>query len=160
MIKINEKVPLDTMVMDASGSPVSLRQFLGSYVVLYAYPKDETPGCVKEACSIRDVYEEFKELGVVVVGISPDDETSHKNFAEHHHLQFPLWADTEHKLLTELGVWGEQSFMGKSFMGVSRTTFLIDKEGTVIHIWEKVKPEGHGEEVVDYVTNIIHTHRE
>lgn len=147
MIKIGEKAPLDVMVVDFSSAPVFLRDLLGSYVVLYAYPKDETPGCIKEACSIRDVYGEFKALGVVVVGISPDDEASHKKFAEHHELQFPLWADTKHTLLKALGVW--------SLIGVARTTFLIDKEGTVVHVWEKVKPEGHGEEVLDFVTKII-----
>lgn len=147
MIKTGEKAPLDVMVVDSKSAPVSLRGLLGSYVVLYAYPMDETPGCIKEACSIRDVYGEFKVLGVVVVGISPDDEVSHKKFAEHHELQFSLWADTKHELLKALGVW--------SFIGVARTTFLIDKEGTVVHVWEKVKPEGHGEEVLDFVTKLI-----
>lgn len=155
MIKTGEKAPLDIVVSDAQGALVSLRDLLGSYVVLYSYPKDETPGCVKEACSIRDVYGEFKSLNVTVVGVSPDDEASHKKFAEHHELQFPLWADTKHELLNALGVWGEQSFMGKKYMGVARTTFLIDKDGEVVHIWEKVKPEGHGEAVLDFVTNII-----
>ena len=132
MIKVGEKAPLDIKVSDQNGLAVSLRDFLGSYVVLYAYPMDETPGCVKEACSIRDVYGEFKALGVSVVGVSPDSEESHKKFAEHHELQFPLWADTTHELLKAFGVW--------SFSGVARTTFLIDKEGTVAYIWEKVKP--------------------
>lgn len=108
---------------------------------------DETPGCIKEACSIRDVYGEFKALGVTVVGISPDDEESHKKFLAHYELQFPLWSDTKHELLKTLGVW--------SPTGVARTTFLIDKEGTVVHIWENVKPEGHGEEVLNFVTNTI-----
>lgn len=147
MIKTGEKVPLDIAVTDSNGSAVSLRDLLGSYLVLYAYPMDETPGCVKEACSIRDVYGEFKSLGVAVVGISPDDEESHRKFAEHHKLQFTLWADTKHELLRALGVW--------SLTGVARTTFLIDKEGTVVHIWEKVKPEGHGEEVLNFVNNTI-----
>lgn len=147
MIKTGEKAPLDVMVVDSNGTSVSLRGLLGSYVVLYAYPKDETPGCIKEACSIRDVYGEFKALGVPVIGISPDDEESHKKFAEHHELQFPLWADTKHELLKVLGVW--------SLIGVARTTFLIDKEGTVVHVWEKVKPEGHGEEVLDFVTKML-----
>lgn len=160
MIKTGEKAPIDIVVLDAHGTSVSLNDFLGAYVVLYAYPKDETPGCVKEACSIRDVYGEFRALGVTVVGISPDDEKSHRMFAEHHELQFPLWADTKHELLEALGVWGEQSFMGKKYMGVARTTFLIDPEGTVVHVWEKVKPEGHGEEVLDFVTNHLKTLRE
>lgn len=147
MIKTGEKAPLDIIVLDQNGRQISLRDMGGSYVVLYAYPMDETPGCVKEACSIRDVYGEFKALGVNVIGISPDNEESHKKFAEHHALPFPLWADTKHELLKELGVW--------SFAGVARTTFLIDKEGTVAHVWEKVNPEGHGEEVLDFITNTL-----
>lgn len=147
MIKIGEKAPIDINVLDQNGTAVSLRDLLGSYVVLYAYPMDETPGCVKEACSIRDVYGEFKSLGVAVVGVSPDDEESHRKFAEHHELQFPLWADTKHELFKALGVW--------SLTGVERTTFLIDKEGTVVHIWESVKPEGHGEEVLKFVNSTI-----
>ncbi|MGB2580418.1 MAG: peroxiredoxin [Minisyncoccia bacterium] len=147
MIKKGEKAPIDIVVLDNKGVSVSLRDLLGSYVVLYAYPMDETPGCVKEACSIRDAYGEFKEIGVAVVGVSPDSEKSHKKFAEHHELQFPLWADTKHELLDALGVW--------SLTGVARTTFLIDKEGIIVHIWENVKPEGHGEAVLDFVINTI-----
>lgn len=155
MIKTGDKAPLDIIVSDTQEVPTSLRKLLGAYVVLYAYPKDETPGCIKEACSIRDVYGEFQALGVVVVGISPDDAVSHKKFINKHDLQFPLWADTKHELLNAFGVWGEQSFMGKKYMGVARTTFLIDKEGNVVHVWEKVKPEGHGEEVLDFVTKLV-----
>lgn len=151
MIKIGEKVPLDISVLDQNSKSVSLRDLLGSYVVLYAYPMDETSGCIKEACSIRDVYSEFKSLGVVVVGISPDDETSHKKFAEHHELRFPLWADTKHELLDALGVW--------SLAGVARTTFLVNEEGTIVHIWEKVNPEGHGEAVLDFITKLLNTSR-
>lgn len=147
MIKIGENVPLDIKVLNQDGSTVSLRDLLGSYVVLYAYPMDETPGCVKEACSIRDVYEEFRAIGVTVVGISPDNEESHRKFAMHHELQFPLWTDTKHELLSALGVWSNTL--------VERTTFLINKDGTVVHVWEKVKPDGHGEEVLDFVTTAI-----
>lgn len=149
MIKIGEKAPLDISVLDQNSKPVSLSDLRGSYVVLYAYPMDETSGCVKEACSIRDVYGEFKSLGIVVIGISPDNETSHKKFAAHHELPFPLWADTRHELLNALGVW--------SSTGVSRTTFLINKEGTVAHVWEKVNPEGHGEAVLGFITKLLET---
>lgn len=147
MIKIGEKAPLDISVLDQNFKVVSLRDFLGSYVVLYVYPKDETPGCIKEACSIRDVYGEFKALGVVVVGVSPDDEESHRKFALHHDLHFPLWADTKKELLKALGAW--------SLVMADRTTFLIDKNGVVVHVWEKVKPEGHGEEVLNFVAKAI-----
>lgn len=155
MLKTGQKAPLDIVVTDGEGKEVSLKDMLGSYVVLYAYPKDQTPGCVKEACSIRDVYGEFKELGVAVMGISADSATSHKKFTDAHKLNFPLWSDVNHELLTALGVWGEKKFLGKTYMGIARTTFLIDKEGIVTHVWEKVKPEGHGEEVLDFVKNNI-----
>lgn len=155
MIKLGSKAPLDISIVDTNGSSVSLKDLLGSYVVLYAYPKDETPGCIKEACSIRDVYGEFKALGVAVIGLSPDGEKSHQKFIDKHELNFPLWADTKQELLKALGVWGEKSMWGKKYTGVLRTTFLIDKEGTIVHIWEKVKPEGHGEEVLDFVANLL-----
>ncbi len=155
MIKLGSKAPLDISIVDTKSSSVSLKDLLGSYVVLYAYPKDETPGCIKEACSIRDVYSEFKALGVAVIGLSPDSGASHQKFIDKHELNFPLWADTKQELLTALGVWGEKSMWGKKYTGVLRTTFLIDKEGTIVHIWEKVKPEGHGEEVLDFVANLL-----
>ncbi len=154
MLKINEQAPLDISLNNGLGESVSLRDMLGSFIVLYAYPKDDTPGCVKEACSIRDVYQEFKDLGVKIIGISPDDPISHQKFTKKYDLPFSLWVDTEHTLLTALGVWGEKSFMGKSYSGVARTTFLIDPTGTIIHVWENVKPEGHGEAVLDFVKNL------
>lgn len=156
-IKVGDQAPLDVVVGDAAGKQVSLRDLLGSVVVLYAYPKDGTPGCVKEACSIRDIYGEFKELGVSVVGISADSATSHIKFAEKYNLPFPLWSDPEHTLLSSLGVWGKQKFLGKSYFGVSRTTFLIDKTGKIIHIWENVKPEGHAEAILDFVGALLKT---
>lgn len=155
MLKVGEMAPLDATVSDASGNQVSLKKKLGSYVVLYAYPKDGTPGCIKEACSIRDIYGEFKALGVPVIGLSADNATSHTKFSEKYDLPFPLWADPEHKLLSSFGVWGKQSFLGKSYMGTSRTTFLMDKQGKIIHIWEHVNPEGHAEQVLNYVGNML-----
>lgn len=102
MINPGQQAPLDIVVMDGEGAPVSLRDTLGSYVILYAYPKDQTPGCIKEACSIRDVYGEFKELGVKVIGISADSAGSHKKFTDAHKLNFPLWSDSKYELLTAL----------------------------------------------------------
>lgn len=157
MLKVGQKVPLDIVVTDATSKPVSLRDLLGSFVVLYAYPKDGTPGCVKEACSIRDIYGEFDKLGVTVIGISADSAASHTKFSEKYNLPFPLWADQQHELLSALGAWGKQKFLGKSYMGVARTTFLMDKKGTVVHIWENVKPEGHAEAVLDFFTNLLKT---
>jgi peroxiredoxin Q/BCP len=155
MLKIGQQAPINIVVANGEGEAVSLGDMLGLYVVLYAYPKDQTPGCVKEACSIRDVYAEFKELGVTVIGISADSAVSHKKFTDAHKLNFPLWSDVNHELLTALGVWGKKKFMGKTYMGITRTTFLIDKEGRVVHVWENVKPEGHGEDVLAFVKENI-----
>jgi peroxiredoxin/tryptophan-rich sensory protein len=157
MIKVGDKAPLDLGIEDMNGKPVSLKGLLGSWVVLYAYPKDGTPGCVKEACGIRDIYGEFKDLGVTVIGISADSASSHLKFSEKYNLPFPLWSDPKHELLTALGVWGKKKFMGKSYMGVSRTTFLINKNGVIAHIWENVNPLNHAEDVLNFVTKQVKT---
>jgi len=151
MLKINDQIPLDIPIKDHSGKVVSLRDFLGSVVVLYTYPKDDTPGCIKEACSLRDLKSEFEDLGVKVFGISPDDTVSHQKFIKKYDLTFQLLVDTDQVFLKALGVWGERSFMGKKYMGVERTTFLIDQTGKIIYVWEKVKPEGHGEKILEEV---------
>lgn len=157
MIKVGDQAPIDIVIEDANGKPASLRDTLGSLVVLYTYPKDGTPGCIKEACSIRDIYSEFKDLGVTVVGVSADSASSHVKFLEKYNLPFPLWSDSKHELLSALGVWGKKKFMGKSYMGISRTTFLISKKGTIIHIWENVNPLNHAEVVLNFVTDIVNT---
>ena len=151
MLKVGDLAPIDILIEDANGASVSLRKLLGTSVMLYAYPKDGTPGCTKQACSIRDIYGEFKEHGVTVVGISADNAASHAKFSQKYNLPFPLWSDPKHELLSALGVWGKQKFLGKSYIGTSRTTFLIDKTGKIAHIWKKVTPEGHAEAVLDYV---------
>ena len=128
---------------------VHLSDLRGKVIVLYFYPKDDTPGCTKEACSFRDVYHELQKRGAVVLGVSTDSEESHKKFAEKYGLPFPLLADTDARVSQTYGVYGEKSMYGKTFMGVTRATFLIDKEGVVRKIWPKVKPDEHAGEVLE-----------
>jgi peroxiredoxin Q/BCP len=125
---------------DQSGKTVSLSDFAGKTVVLYFYPKDDTPGCTTQACSYRDEYAEFKKRGVVVLGMSPDDAGSHAKFAEKFSLKFPLLADVGHKIAEKYGVWVEKSMYGKKYMGVERSTFVIDGAGKLKSIYRKVKP--------------------
>ncbi len=120
-------------------------------IVLYFYPKDDTPGCVKEACSFRDANHEMQKRGVVVLGISADDIASHQKFAEKYGLSFPLLSDTDTTVSQLYGVWKEKNMYGKKYMGVSRETFLIDKDGVVCKIWHKVKPDDHAAEVLEAV---------
>lgn len=134
---------------DADGQKVSLKDFRGEKVVLYFYPKDDTPGCTKEACSFRDSFSEYKKRGIKVLGVSPDNEASHKKFAAKYKLQFTLLADPDHSIADSYGTYGEKKFMGRKYMGVKRTTFLIDEKGKIKKIFEKVKPEEHAREVLD-----------
>ena len=117
-------------------------------MVLYFYPKDDTPGCTAQACGIRDVYGEFEQHGAVVLGISPDSETSHVKFREKYGLPFTLLADPEHRVAEEYDVWKPKSFAGKKYMGVERSTFLIDSEGKVAKVMRRVKPDTHAAEVL------------
>jgi peroxiredoxin Q/BCP len=134
---------------DADGHTVNLKDFRGEKVVLYFYPKDDTPGCTKEACSFRDAFAEFKKRGIRILGVSPDKETKHKKFAEKYKLPFTLLADTNHAISEAYGTYGEKKFMGRTYMGVLRTTFLIDEKGKIKKIFEKVKPDEHAREVLD-----------
>ena len=133
---------------DANGEAVSLKDLRGQKVVLYFYPKDDTPGCTKEACSFRDEFAKFKKRGITVLGVSPDNEKSHKKFETKYKLPFTLLADTDHAIAESYGVWGEKKFMGRTYMGVLRTTFLIDEKGKIKKVFEKVKPEDHAGEVL------------
>ena len=130
------------------GGKVSLAEFRGRNVVLYFYPKDDTPGCTKEACSFRDNFAALKEKGAVVLGVSPDAVKSHDKFVKKFKLPFPLLADDEKKIVTAYGVWGEKTFWGRKYMGVHRVTFLIGPDGRIKKIWPKVKPEEHVAEVL------------
>ncbi|MBP7842969.1 peroxiredoxin [Candidatus Woesebacteria bacterium] len=135
---------------DQAGNTVSLQQLLGKPVVLYFYPKDDTPGCTKEACDFRDITPQLEKLGVQVIGVSADSVESHAKFAQKHSLPFPLWSDPEKKLLTEFGATTEKSIFGKKFIGVKRMTFVLDKSGKVIKVWENVNPLTHAQEVLDF----------
>jgi peroxiredoxin Q/BCP len=134
---------------DANGEAVDLKDFRGQKVVLYFYPKDDTPGCTKEACSFRDAFSSFKKQGITVLGVSPDSETKHQKFITKYNLPFTLLADTDKAIAESYGVWGEKKFMGRTYMGVHRTTFLIDEKGKIKKIFEKVKPEHHASEVLE-----------
>lgn len=134
---------------DADGETISLKDLRGQKVVLYFYPKDDTPGCTKEACSFRDSFAKFKKRGITVLGVSPDSEVSHKKFETKYKLPFTLLADRDHSIAEAYGVWGEKKFMGRTYMGVLRTTFLIDEKGKIKKVFEKVKPEDHASEVLE-----------
>ncbi|HXQ38528.1 MAG TPA: thioredoxin-dependent thiol peroxidase [Anaerolineales bacterium] len=134
---------------DADGETVTLNDLRGQKVVLYFYPKDDTPGCTKEACSFRDAWAKFKKRGITVLGVSPDTEASHKKFETKYSLPFTLLADKDHAIADAYGVWGEKKFMGRTYMGVHRTTFLIDEKGKIKKVFEKVKPEDHANEVLE-----------
>ncbi len=146
MLTINTQAP-DFTLPDQSGRPHSLSDYKGKYVLLYFYPKDDTPGCTTEACGLRDRMEELNNLNIQVLGVSKDDSNSHKKFAEKHGLTFPLLADVEKAVMNTYDVWGERSFMGKKYMGVSRSSYLINPAGQIIKVYEKVKPATHAEEV-------------
>jgi peroxiredoxin Q/BCP len=134
---------------DAQGNPVKLADLRGQNVVLYFYPKDDTPGCTKEACSFRDANSVYEREGIKVFGVSTDDEQSHQKFAAKFNLPFTLLADTDHSVSDAYGVYGEQSFAGRTYMGVKRKTFLIDKEGKIKKVFDKVNVEQHADEVLE-----------
>jgi peroxiredoxin Q/BCP len=131
-----------------TGETVRLSSLRGRPVVLYFYPKDDTPGCTTQACGIRDAFGEFERAGAVVLGVSPDDERSHVKFRNKYELPFTLLADTDHAVAEQYGAWGEQSYLGRTYFGVSRSTFVIDGDGTVKKIFRKVKPATHADDVL------------
>ncbi len=147
MVEEGAPAPDFTLTSD-SGESVTLSQFRGSPVVLYFYPRDDTSGCTTQACGIRDAWGEFERAGAIVLGVSPDDEDSHVRFREKYKLPFALLADTEHATAEQYGVWVEKSYAGKTYMGVERSTFVIDPEGNVAKVMRKVKPETHAEDVL------------
>lgn len=134
---------------DQEGRIHRLSDYRGKWVVLYFYPKDDTPGCTKEACGFRDRMGDLQELGAVVLGVSADGVESHKRFAEKYGLNFPLLADPERQAILAYGAWGKKNLYGKEYEGVLRQTFLIDPEGRIAKVWRKVSPEGHAEEVAE-----------
>jgi thioredoxin-dependent peroxiredoxin len=132
-----------------SGERVRLSDFRGKPVVVYFYPRDDTPGCTAQACGIRDSYDAFGERGAVVLGISPDDESSHVKFKQKYGLPFTLLADPDHQVAERYGVWGERKAYGKTFMGIERSTFIVDPEGNVARVMRRVKPDTHAQNVLE-----------
>ena len=148
LVEEGSPAPNFTLTSD-SGEQVSLESFRGQPVVLYFYPKDDTPGCTVQAVGFRDAYAEFTERGAVVLGVSPDDEAAHVRFREKYELPFTLLADPDHAVAEQYGVWGEKNYAGKKYMGISRTTFVIDANGNVVKTMRNVKPDGHPQKVLE-----------
>lgn len=148
MLKPEDKAPAFSGI-DQNGHPVSLALLKGRRVILYFYPKDNTPGCTAEACSLRDGYAELKQMGFEIVGVSPDSEKSHKGFSEKHELRFPLIADTDKSIAQAYGVWGMKKFMGREYMGILRTTFVIDENGIIEKVFDKVNTKDHFHQIAD-----------
>ncbi len=147
LLKVGERAPA-FRATNQDGETVALSDFKGKKVVLYFYPKDDTPGCTKEACSFRDGWSKFKKRGVAVLGVSTDDEKSHRKFGDKFSLPFPLLADTGRKIVDAYGVWGEKRLYGRKYMGTNRVTYVIDEKGRIAAVWPKVKPDGHAEEIL------------
>lgn len=146
-LKEGDRAPGFVAATNGSGK-VSLADFKGKHVILYFYPKDDTPGCTKEACAFRDDFAAFKKKGAVVLGVSTDPVKSHDKFVEKFQLPFTLLADEDKAIVQAYGVWGEKSFMGRKYLGTHRVTFLIGPDGVIKKIWPKVKPEAHAAEVL------------
>lgn len=150
MLEVGMKAP-DFTLNDKDGNPVSLSDFLGKRVVLYFYPKDNTPGCTRQACAFSASYGEFEKKGVAVIGISKDSVDSHRKFAEKHGLPFVLLSDPDRIAIEKYGVWQEKKLYGKISMGVVRTTFVINESGIITHVMPKVKPGTNAEEILQFV---------
>ena len=146
MLNVGDKLP-DLTLQDDQGQTVRLHDRNAPYV-LFVYPKDDTPGCTKEACSFRDNYGAFKAAGVEVFGLSADSDASHTKFREKYNLPFPLLSDPDHQLIEALGAWGEKQFMGKSYLGIHRSTFVVGGDGTVQKVYPNVKPSEHANEIL------------
>lgn len=138
----------DFTLPDETGDERQLSEFRGQPVVLYFYPKDDTPGCTKEACNFRNDYAVYQKAGVVILGVSPDTTKSHIKFIEKNQLPFTLLSDPNHEVCMAYGVWGRKKFMGREYDGVFRTTFVIDKDGKIVKVFKNVKPDGHSTEVL------------
>jgi peroxiredoxin Q/BCP len=152
MLKEGNKAP-NFKLKDQNDKLISLDSFKGKNVVLYFYPKDNTSGCTKEACNFRDEFPKFSKLDAVILGVSADSVESHKKFTEKYNLNFSLLSDEKKEVLTKYGVWQEKSMYGKKYMGIVRTTFVIDEKGKIKKIFEKVKVDGHNKEVMEALKN-------
>ena len=147
MLRVGEKAP-DFSLPTGDGKVLSLKDFRGKKVVLYFYPKDGTPGCTREACSFEENLDAVRKKGAVVIGVSADTPDSHQKFAKKYGLSFPLVSDEKKNIVEAYGVWKQKSFMGRTYMGIERTTFVIDKEGKIQNMFEKVRVDGHTDQVL------------
>ena len=154
MLEQGTKAPSFTLP-DQNGAKHKLSDQKGSWVLLYFYPKDDTPGCTKEACSIRDNWSAFKKLGVMVFGVSADPVAKHKKFVDKYELPFTLLSDEEKEMLEAYGVWGKKKFMGREYMGIQRASYLIDPKGTIVKVYPKVKAAGHAQEVLNDLEDLM-----
>lgn len=149
-IELEGKIAPDFIMKDKEGKDIKLSELRGKKgVVIYFYPKDFTPGCTTEALEFTRDYDKFKDVDIEIIGISPDDEESHRRFRQKMNIPYPLVADTKNDISRSYGVYGLKSFMGKEYMGVNRSTFLVDKTGKIVKVFKKVKPAGHGQEVLE-----------
>lgn len=148
-LKVGDKAP-DFKANDQNGNLVSLKDYKGQKVMLYFYPKDDTPTCTVQACNLRDNFSILKAKGIAVLGISVDDVKKHKKFETKYSLPFTLIADEDKKIVEDYGVWGEKQFMGKTIIGTHRTSFLIDEKGNIVHIIDKVKSKIHNEQILEF----------
>lgn len=146
-LKVGDKAP-DFAGINQNGEKVSLKDFAGKKLILYFYPKDNTPGCTAESCNLNDNYNDWLDKGFEVLGVSPDSVKSHQNFKNKYNLKFDLIADTEKEMLQKYGAWGEKNMYGKKYMGVLRTTFIIDEKGVIEEIFEKVKTKDHTNQII------------
>lgn len=149
-LKSDDKAP-EFVSVDQNGKQIKLSEYKGKSVILYFYPKDNTPGCTAEACSLRDGYEKLTNLGFDVIGVSPDSEKSHQNFIKKYELPFRLISDTNQAVANLYGVWGEKQMYGKTYMGILRTTFLIDEKGIITHVISKVNTSDHVNQILEIV---------
>lgn len=145
--KVGTKAPA-FKAPDQEGKVRSLKDYAGKWVILYFYPKDDTPGCTKEACAFRDGFSKFKRAGIEILGVSVDNVKKHAKFVEKYSLPFTLLADEDKKIVEAYGVWGRKKFMGREYMGTNRVSYLIDPQGKIAKVYEKVKPEEHADEVL------------
>jgi len=150
MLEIGQKIPLKIKVKNLQNKEVTLKKYLGQPLVIYFYPKDNTPGCTKEARSFRSNMQQLQELGVKVVGVSQDDVESHKKFKQKLNLNFELLSDESRELMKAFGVWQEKRMFGKSYMGTVRSTFAVDEKGIIIYVWPRVRPTEHAEQVLKF----------
>ena len=152
MLKVGDKAPAFTGTIE-NGETISLSEYLGKKVILYFYPKDDTPGCTKQGCNLRDHYSELKDMGFEILGVSPDSPNKHEKFITKYKFPFSLIADESKEIIQAYGVWGPKKFMGKEYDGLLRTTFLIDEKGVITHIIDNVKTKDHTAQIIDLLNS-------